>query len=41
LAIPSLGITGHVSKDARRISWTNGTEWTREGKNPSGFGSKP
>jgi hypothetical protein len=34
LAIPSLGITGHVSKDAQRISWTNGTEWTREGKNP-------
>ena len=32
-AIPSLGITGHVSKDARRISWTNGTEWTCEGKN--------
>ena len=34
LAIPSLGITGHVSKDGRRISWTNGTEWTRESKNP-------
>jgi hypothetical protein len=24
LTIPSLGITGHVSKDGRRITWTNG-----------------
>ena len=34
LAIPSLGITGKVSKDGRRITWTNGTEWKREAKNP-------
>ena len=34
LVIPSLGITGEVNKKARRISWTNGTEWTREAKNP-------
>ncbi|PYI74622.1 MAG: hypothetical protein DMF01_09870 [Verrucomicrobia bacterium] len=30
LAIPSLGITGKVSKDGRRITWTNGTEWRRD-----------
>src|ERR1044071_2829603 len=34
LVIPSLGITGEVNKNGRRISWTNGTEWTREAKNP-------
>src|SRR6266536_4477862 len=34
LVIPSLGISGEVNKKARRISWTNGTEWTREPKNP-------
>ena len=34
LVIPSLGITGEVNKKGRRISWTNGTEWTREAKNP-------
>jgi hypothetical protein len=34
LAIPSLGITGHVSRDGRRISWTNGTEWRRESSMP-------
>ena len=34
LAIPSLGITGKVSKDGRRISWTNGTEWKRESSMP-------
>ena len=34
LVIPSLGITGEVNTKGRRISWTNGTEWTREGKNP-------
>jgi hypothetical protein len=34
LAIPSLGITGHVSKDRRRITWTNGTEWRRESSIP-------
>jgi hypothetical protein len=34
LAIPSLGITGHVSKDGRRIAWTNGTEWRRESSTP-------
>lgn len=32
--IPALGITGEVNKKARRISWTNGTEWTRETNNP-------
>jgi hypothetical protein len=30
LEIPSLGIRGTVSHGGRRISWTNGTEWTRE-----------
>jgi len=34
LAIPSLGITGKVSKDGRRISWTNGTEWRRDSSMP-------
>lgn len=34
LVIPSLGITGEVNKNERRISWTNGTEWTRESRNP-------
>lgn len=34
LVIPSLGISGEVNKKGRRISWTNGTEWTRESKNP-------
>jgi len=34
LVIPSLGISGQVNKNGRRISWTNGTEWTREAKNP-------
>src|SRR6202035_1701767 len=34
LVIPSLGISGEVNKKARRISWTNGTEWTRERTNP-------
>src|SRR5258707_13958460 len=34
IVIPSLGITGEVNKKGRRISWTNGTEWTREQKNP-------
>src|ERR1043166_2701407 len=34
LVIPSLGITGEVNQKGRRISWTNGTEWTREAKNP-------
>jgi hypothetical protein len=34
LVIPSLGISGHVNKNGRRISWTNGTEWTRESKGP-------
>jgi len=34
LVIPSLGITGEVNKKGRRISWTNGTEWTRDAKNP-------
>jgi hypothetical protein len=35
LMIPSLGISGRVNNNGRRISWTNGTEWTREAKNPS------
>src|ERR1700757_2417221 len=35
LVIPSLGISGRVSDNGRRISWTNGTEWTR-GSNGSG-----
>ena len=30
LIIRSLRITGRVSRDGRRISWSNGTEWTRE-----------
>jgi hypothetical protein len=30
LEIPSLGIRGHVSHGGRSISWTNGTQWTRE-----------
>jgi hypothetical protein len=30
IVISSLGIQGHVSHGQRRISWTNGTEWTRE-----------
>lgn len=30
IEIPSLRIKGHVSHEGRRISWTNGTEWTRE-----------
>lgn len=30
LEIPSLRIKGHVGHGGRRISWTNGTEWTRE-----------
>jgi len=34
LVISSLGITGEVNKKGRRIAWTNGTEWTREQKNP-------
>jgi hypothetical protein len=34
LVISSLGITGEVNKKGRRINWTNGTEWTREQKNP-------
>jgi hypothetical protein len=34
LIIPSLGISGEVNKKGRRISWTNGTEWTREGTSP-------
>src|SRR5438445_3898605 len=34
LAIPSLGITGKVSKDGRRISWTNGREWKRDSAMP-------
>jgi hypothetical protein len=41
LEIPSLRIKGHVSHGGRRISWTNGTEWTREprhGGSDSGWG---
>jgi hypothetical protein len=30
LIMPFLGIRGHVSHSGRSISWTNGTEWTRE-----------
>jgi hypothetical protein len=32
IEIPSLGIRGHVSHSRQRISWTNGTEWTREAR---------
>ena len=39
LVIPSLGITGVVNPKGRRISWTNGTEWTRETKNPDYSGN--
>jgi hypothetical protein len=38
LVIPSLGISGRVSDNGRRISWTNGTEWTRRS---NGSGPKP
>jgi hypothetical protein len=39
IEIPSLRIRGHVSHSGRRISWTNGTEWTRElRKGGSAFG---
>lgn len=31
LIIPSLGISGRVSENRKRITWTNGTEWTRTG----------
>jgi len=31
LIIPSLGISGRVSENRKRISWTNGTDWTRTG----------
>jgi hypothetical protein len=42
LEIPSLRIKGHVSHGGRRISWTNGTEWTREPhKHGSDFGPGP
>jgi hypothetical protein len=34
LVIPSLGKSGQVNNNGRRISWTNGTEWMREAKNP-------
>jgi len=39
LVIPSLGVTGTVNKKGRRISWTNGTEWTREAKTADSRGS--
>jgi hypothetical protein len=29
LVIPSLGITGRLGHGEGRISWSNGTEWTR------------
>lgn len=32
IEIPSLRIRGHVSHSGQRISWTNGTEWTREAR---------
>jgi hypothetical protein len=35
LVIPSLGISGEVNAKGRRISWTNGTQWTREATNPA------
>ena len=38
LVIPSLGIRGHLSHGQGRISWSNGTEWTRE---PSAYGRGP
>ena len=42
IEIPSLRIKGHVSNGGRRISWTNGTEWTREPhKDRSDFGQGP
>jgi hypothetical protein len=43
IEIPSLRIRGHVSHSGRRISWTNGTEWTREprkGGSASGQGPR-
>jgi hypothetical protein len=42
IEIPSLRIKGYVSHGGRRISWTNGTEWTREPqKDRSDFGQGP
>src|SRR5256886_17611151 len=41
IVIPSLGITGEVNKNGRRISWTNSTEWnTRTKESGSGFWRK-
>lgn len=34
LVIPSLGISGQVNTNGRRITWTNGTEWRRESSIP-------
>ncbi len=39
IIIPSLGVTGVVNPNGRRISWTNDTEWTRETKNPDYSGN--
>ncbi len=35
--IPAINVTGHVSYDAKTISWSNGTTWTRS---PSGGGGR-
>jgi hypothetical protein len=29
LKVPWLGITGYLQDNGHRISWSNGTEWTR------------
>jgi hypothetical protein len=38
LVMPFLGIRGSVSDGGRRVSWSNGTTWTRE-RHEHGFGS--
>ena len=34
LVIPSLRLSGEVNRKGRRISWSNGTQWTREATMP-------
>ena len=41
LVIPSLGIRGHVGRKQHRISWSNGTEWTREPNREKSRSSSP
>jgi hypothetical protein len=39
LVFPSLGVKGVVSPNGQRITWTNGTVWTRETKTPNYSGN--